>query len=181
VPRCPRAQRPRDSAARLRPWPPTAILFARRLAPFLRRWSARPSAQTRCRSSHGRLTRYIRARNIPYRKRCGPPHRARSILAHWPESHWREPSTALLAPLLYAANVTERPVAEVLLGAAGRPRARGLALEDHDAHVANDMLVGIAKTDDRERSSIFSASCPTAAPRLRAAVPRIRVDPPTPG
>jgi len=75
------------------------------------------------------------------------------------ESHWRERSTALLAPLLYAANLSERPVADVLrwvlradLGPAG------LALEDHDASVANDVLVGIAKTDGRERSSIFSAT-----------------------
>jgi len=34
----------------------------------------------------------------------------------------------------------------------------GLTLEDHDAQVANDVLVGIAKTDGRERSSIFSAT-----------------------
>ncbi len=75
------------------------------------------------------------------------------------EGHWRERSSALLAPLLYAANLTERPIAEVLrwvlradLGPAG------LALEDHDAPVANDVLVGIAKTDARERSSIFSAT-----------------------
>ncbi len=75
------------------------------------------------------------------------------------EHHWRERSTALLAPLLYAANLSGRPVADVLrwvlradLG------APGLVLEDHDAQVANDVLVGIAKTDERERSSIFSAT-----------------------
>jgi type IV secretion system protein VirD4 len=75
------------------------------------------------------------------------------------EQHWRERSSALLAPLLFAANLAERPIADVLrwvlrqdLGPAG------LTLEDHDATVANDVLVGIAKTDGRERSSIFSAS-----------------------
>jgi type IV secretion system protein VirD4 len=75
------------------------------------------------------------------------------------EQHWRERSTALLAPLLFAANLAERPIAEVLrwvlrqdLGPAG------LTLEDHDTPVANDVLVGIAKTDGRERSSIFSAT-----------------------
>jgi type IV secretion system protein VirD4 len=75
------------------------------------------------------------------------------------EQHWRERSTALLAPLLHAANLSERPVAELLrwvlrqdLGPAG------LALEDHGTTVANDVLVGIAKTDERERSSIFSAT-----------------------
>jgi type IV secretion system protein VirD4 len=75
------------------------------------------------------------------------------------EQHWRERSTALLAPLLFAANLSERPIADVLrwvlrqdLGPAG------LTLEDHEATVANDVLVGIAKTDGRERSSIFSAT-----------------------
>jgi type IV secretion system protein VirD4 len=75
------------------------------------------------------------------------------------EAHWRERSTALLAPLLHAANLAHQPIAELLrwvlrqdLGPAG------LTLEDHDATVANDVLVGIAKTDARERSSIFSAT-----------------------
>jgi type IV secretion system protein VirD4 len=75
------------------------------------------------------------------------------------EHHWRERSTALLAPLLYAAHLTDKPIAEVLRWVLradlGPP---GLALEDHEAHVANDVLVGIAKTDQRERSSIFSAT-----------------------
>ena len=75
------------------------------------------------------------------------------------EHHWRERSTALLAPLLYAANLSSRPVADVLRWVLradlGPP---GLVLEDHDVHVANDVLVGIAKTDQRERSSIFSAT-----------------------
>jgi len=75
------------------------------------------------------------------------------------EQHWRERAGALLAPLLYSANLSGRPIAEVLrwvlrhdLGPAG------VTLEDHDATVANDVLVGIAKTDTRERSSIFSAT-----------------------
>ena len=75
------------------------------------------------------------------------------------EQHWRERSTALLAPLLHAANLAHQPVADVLrwvlrqdLGPAG------LTLEDHEASVANDVLVGIAGTDARERSSIFSAT-----------------------
>jgi type IV secretory pathway TraG/TraD family ATPase VirD4 len=75
------------------------------------------------------------------------------------ETHWRERSSALLAPLLHAANLADRPISELLrwvlrqdLGPAG------LALEDRDAKVANDVLVGIAKTDERERSSIFSAT-----------------------
>jgi type IV secretion system protein VirD4 len=75
------------------------------------------------------------------------------------EAHWRERSSALLAPLLYAANLSGRPVGELLrwvlrqdLGPAG------IVLEDHEASVASDVLVGIANTDARERSSIFSAT-----------------------
>jgi type IV secretory pathway TraG/TraD family ATPase VirD4 len=75
------------------------------------------------------------------------------------EAHWRERSSALLAPLLYAANLGGRPVGEllgwVLRGDLG---PAGLVLEDHEAVVANDVLMGIANTDPRERSSIFSAT-----------------------
>jgi hypothetical protein len=75
------------------------------------------------------------------------------------EQHWRERSTALLAPLLFAATLAHRPIADVLHWVLrqdlGPP---GLTLEDHDAPIANDVLVGIAKTDGRERSSIFSAT-----------------------
>jgi type IV secretion system protein VirD4 len=75
------------------------------------------------------------------------------------EGHWRERSTALLAPLLHAAHVTDRPVermlAWVLRGELEDPRQ---ALEDHGAQTAADVLAGIIKTDERERSSILSAT-----------------------
>ncbi len=94
------------------------------------------------------------------------------------EHHWRERSSALLAPLLYAAHLTDRPISEVLrwvlradLGPAG------LALEDHDASVANDVLVGIAKTDTRERSSIFSATAGVLAAYNADATRRAAADP----
>jgi type IV secretion system protein VirD4 len=75
------------------------------------------------------------------------------------EQHWRERSTALLAPLLFAANLGERPIAEVLRWVLRQDIETGsLVLEDHDAPVASDVLIGIAKTDGRERSSIFSAT-----------------------
>jgi type IV secretory pathway TraG/TraD family ATPase VirD4 len=75
------------------------------------------------------------------------------------EQHWRERSTALLAPLLFAANLSERPIADVLRWVLRQDlEAAGFTLEDHDARVPNDVLVGIAKTDGRERSSIFSAT-----------------------
>ena len=75
------------------------------------------------------------------------------------EQHWRERSTALLAPLLHAANLAERPIAEVLRWVLRQDlEPAGSTLEDHEATVASDVLVGIAKTDGRERSSIFSAT-----------------------
>jgi type IV secretory pathway TraG/TraD family ATPase VirD4 len=80
------------------------------------------------------------------------------------EHHWTERSAALLAPLLYAANLTNQPISTVLkwvlrteLDPAGK------ALEAHNAETANDVLVGIANTDERERSSIFSATAGTLA------------------
>jgi type IV secretory pathway TraG/TraD family ATPase VirD4 len=75
------------------------------------------------------------------------------------EQHWRERSTALLAPLLHAANLAERPIAEVLRWVLRQDlEPAELTLNDHEAAVASDVLVGIAKTDGRERSSIFSAT-----------------------
>ncbi len=75
------------------------------------------------------------------------------------EQHWRERSTALLAPLLHAANLAERPISEVLRWVLRQDlEPASLTLEDHEATVASDVLVGIAKTDGRERSSIFSAT-----------------------
>jgi type IV secretory pathway TraG/TraD family ATPase VirD4 len=75
------------------------------------------------------------------------------------EHHWRERSTALLAPLLHAAFVTDRQITQVLtwvLRTELEPARK--ALEDHGAQVAADVLAGIAKTDERERSSILSAT-----------------------
>jgi type IV secretion system protein VirD4 len=75
------------------------------------------------------------------------------------EQHWRERSTALLAPLLHAAFVTDRQITQVLawvLRAELEPARK--ALEDHGAQIAADVLAGIAKTDERERSSILSAT-----------------------
>jgi type IV secretion system protein VirD4 len=75
------------------------------------------------------------------------------------EHHWRERSTALLAPLLHAANVTERPIAEVLRWVLRQDLdAAAKTLEDHGADIAADVLAGIKRTDERERSSIFSAT-----------------------
>jgi type IV secretory pathway TraG/TraD family ATPase VirD4 len=75
------------------------------------------------------------------------------------ESHWTERAGALLAPLLYAAHTTARPIAEVLRWTLRQDLAPALTiLADSDAPVAADVLAGIHRTDDRERSSIFSAT-----------------------
>jgi type IV secretion system protein VirD4 len=75
------------------------------------------------------------------------------------ESHWSERASALLAPLLHAANLTERPIEEVLRWVLRQDLepARN-ALLDADSEIAADVLVGIEATDARERSSIYSAT-----------------------
>jgi type IV secretion system protein VirD4 len=75
------------------------------------------------------------------------------------EQHWRERSSALLAPLLHAANLTGQPISELLRWVLRHDLdTPGLALQDAHTHIAGDVLAGIAKTDERERSSIFSAT-----------------------
>ena len=75
------------------------------------------------------------------------------------ESHWRERSAALLAPLLLAANVGGLNVGDVLRWVLrGDLDAPASVLADHAQPVAEDVLAGIARTDSRERSSIFSAT-----------------------
>jgi type IV secretion system protein VirD4 len=75
------------------------------------------------------------------------------------ESHWRERSAALLAPLLLAAQLCERPIGEVLSWVLRQDLDPAASiLEDEGAGIACDVLRGIATTDGRERSSIFSAT-----------------------
>jgi type IV secretory pathway TraG/TraD family ATPase VirD4 len=75
------------------------------------------------------------------------------------ENHWSERAQALLAPLLYAANLTGRPVGEVLKWVLMHDVTPALeALADSDAEFAAAVLTGIQRTDARERSSIFSAT-----------------------
>ena len=75
------------------------------------------------------------------------------------ENHWTERAAALLAPLLYAAQLTDRPIGEVLRWTLRQDLATAMdALADGGSDIAADVLVGIQKTDARERSSIFSAT-----------------------
>jgi type IV secretory pathway TraG/TraD family ATPase VirD4 len=75
------------------------------------------------------------------------------------ENHWSERAAALLAPLLYAAQLTDRPIEEVLRWTLRQDLAPALeVLADGESEIAADVLVGIERTDARERSSIFSAT-----------------------
>jgi type IV secretion system protein VirD4 len=75
------------------------------------------------------------------------------------EHHWTERAAALLAPLLYAAQLTGRPIEDVLRWVLRGDLAPALeTLADDQALIAADVLIGIKRTDDRERSSIFSAT-----------------------
>ena len=75
------------------------------------------------------------------------------------ENHWSERAAALLAPLLYAAHQTDRPIGEVLRWILRKNLTPALeVLADSESDFAADVLTGIQETDDRERSSIFSAA-----------------------
>jgi type IV secretion system protein VirD4 len=75
------------------------------------------------------------------------------------ESHWTERAGALLAPLLYAAHLTDRSIEEVLRWTLRQDVSKALeVLADRGHEIAADVLVGIERTDARERSSIFSAT-----------------------
>jgi len=75
------------------------------------------------------------------------------------EAHWSERAAALLAPLLFAASHAGESIATVLRWVLrGDLDAPAEILERCEAVVACDVLLGIARTDERERSSIFSAA-----------------------
>jgi type IV secretion system protein VirD4 len=75
------------------------------------------------------------------------------------ETHWTERATALLAPLLYAAYLTDKPIEEVLRWTLHQDPSKALeVLADQGHEIAAAVLVGIERTDGRERSSIFSAT-----------------------
>jgi type IV secretory pathway TraG/TraD family ATPase VirD4 len=75
------------------------------------------------------------------------------------ESHWSERASALLAPLIYAANLTGQPIGEVLRWVLRQDlSAAREVLLDAESEIAADVLAGIETTDARERSGIFSAT-----------------------
>ena len=76
------------------------------------------------------------------------------------EQHWAERAAALLAPLLHAANQSGKGMEQVLTWVLRQDELAqpGDILAEAGAQVACDVLLGIARTDQRERSSIFSAT-----------------------
>jgi type IV secretory pathway TraG/TraD family ATPase VirD4 len=77
------------------------------------------------------------------------------------ENHWSERAAALLAPLLYAAHKTGGPIEEVVRWTLRQDMSEALKTlseDDEQNRVATDVLIGIERTDARERSSIYSAS-----------------------
>ena len=108
--------------------------------------------------------------------------RARPAAATTNEGHWSERAAAVLAPLIYAANLSGQTIAEVLswlLRHELRP-SRSILL-DAEAEIAADVLAGIERTDARERSSIFSATAGVLAAynadAVRAAAAQPNFDP----
>jgi len=99
------------------------------------------------------------------------------------EQHWSERAAALLAPLLHAAHTDQRQIDTVLTWVLRHELEEpGEILDQAGAEVACDVLLGIARTDQRERSSIFSAAAGvlalynTDAARNAAATPNFSPD-----
>ena len=86
--------------------------------------------------------------------------------------HWTERAEALLAPMLHAAALDGADLATVLSWVDRRNAAPALRILDRNGAVrAGDLLAGIAATDPREQSGIWStASGVLAAYRSEAAL-----------
>lgn len=74
--------------------------------------------------------------------------------------HWTERAEALLAPLLHAAALAELDVAAVLRWVLRRDVTEPLAMiaRRAGAELASETLAGVAATEERERSGIFSTA-----------------------
>lgn len=84
------------------------------------------------------------------------------VLGSGPEGHWTERASALLAPLLHAAALDDRPMRTVLRWVDrhdGAPALEVLAASpDPGRALAADVLAGILTTEDREQSGIWSTA-----------------------
>ena len=73
--------------------------------------------------------------------------------------HWTERAEALLGPLLHAAALQEMGMTDVLAWVDRRESAHALgALDASGATIAGNLLAGIAVTDPREQSGIWSTA-----------------------
>jgi type IV secretory pathway TraG/TraD family ATPase VirD4 len=78
---------------------------------------------------------------------------------HHGETHWVERAQALLAPLLHAAALAPTSMTILLAWLHRHELVQPLYILDrHHARVAGDLLTGIASTDPRELSGIFSTA-----------------------
>lgn len=95
------------------------------------------------------------------------------------EHHWSERAAALLAPLLYAASLTGRPIEEVLRWTLRQDMTEALEIlgNQHKHETAANVLIGIERTDARERSSIYSATAGVLAAYNADATRRSAKDP----
>lgn len=93
------------------------------------------------------------------------------------DAHWVERAEALLAPLLHATALGHGDLAVLLSWLHRRELTEPVAvLDDHNARRAKDLLQGLAHTDTRELSGIFStADSILAAYRTDAALTATRV------
>jgi type IV secretory pathway TraG/TraD family ATPase VirD4 len=75
------------------------------------------------------------------------------------ESHWTERAETLLSPLLYAAHLMEGSIEDVMRWTHHHDLGPSLeVLASSEDPIAADSLIGIQRTDSRERSSIFSTA-----------------------
>jgi type IV secretion system protein VirD4 len=73
--------------------------------------------------------------------------------------HWTERAEALLGPVLHAAALEGEELATVLSWIDRRQAAPALGILDREgAGIAGDLLAGIAATDEREQSGIWSTA-----------------------
>jgi type IV secretion system protein VirD4 len=75
------------------------------------------------------------------------------------ENHWTERAETLLSPLLYAAHLMEGSIEDVMRWTHHHDLGPSLeVLASSEDPIAADSLIGIQRTDSRERSSIFSTA-----------------------
>ncbi len=75
------------------------------------------------------------------------------------QSHWSRRAQALLAPMLHAAAIDNRGIGDVVNWVFSHQLDQpGVILHHADATLAGRVLAGLANTEARERSSIFSAA-----------------------